>query len=174
MSGFFIAKPFIGLVFLAVMFTAYRLRNEMIADIIVAILLTSWIVGDTVVKAILLIDTNADILEIIYYIFARPWVYFYLFTLSGILAKIYFSRYYGVIISKTGIALILLEVLIISPVIAFKTNRFGEELFYAIYFGPGFYLDITFSILFYALYFKLLSNTKIDLKITPKNDPKDW
>ena len=71
----------------------------MIADIIV-ILLTSWIVGDTVVKAILLIDTNADILEIIYYIFARPWVYFYLFTLSGILAKIYFSRYYGVIISN--------------------------------------------------------------------------
>ena len=166
-----IIPTLITLGFIAGMFKAYSLRNEKIADILVVfhiwVFFLLGLVG-TLTSDFLTTTTKIGV------IFFNPSLYIKLFLFGGILAKTYFSKYYGIIILKIGIVLILFLNLIIYPAIwIYKINQ-TSYISISDIFNISFFLGNILLILFLVPYFKLISNTNINVSITSKNDPKDW
>ena len=88
------------------------------------------------------------------------------FIIGGFISSMYFSKYYGEIIIKCGIAFfILLALLSIIYSDMFMNQRVGVENFMTI-------LTNFAHIIFWTIYFNILSRTNISL--VSKNDPKNW
>jgi hypothetical protein len=160
----------ISLGFIAGMFKAYSLRNEKMGDILIAS--NVWVSILLILAGILTSDYIDTALKISL-IFFNPFLYINLFLFGGILAKTYFSKYYGNIILKIGIVILFLVSYVLYPVISiYVANQSGMSIFAN--FRITFFTGAIINILFFVPYFKLISNTNINVSITSKNDPKDW
>jgi hypothetical protein len=146
------------LIFVVLLFTkAFKQDNTRIANIL-ATIFSFWVWIDAIIRSVLLAD---------WFMFKdlfQPDFGGTFFVVGGIISTIYFSKYYGEIIIKFGIAIFTIRALIgIFEII--------EDIFYL----PAL-LTILSNVLiisFWFIYFKTLSS-KTDVSFVSKNDPKDW
>ena len=165
-----IIPTLISLGFIAGMFKAYSLRNEKMADILVVFNIWVFVLLGLVQTLTSDFLTTTQKIGVIFF---NPSLYINLFLFGGILAKTYFSKYYGIIILKIGIVIIFLVNYVVWPASSiYVANQMGKSIF--VFLHIYFFLGAIQNILFYVPYFKLISNTNINVSITSKNDPKDW
>jgi hypothetical protein len=165
-----IIPTLISLGFIAGMFKAYSLRNEKMADILVVSSIWFFVLLGLVGTLTSDILTTTQKIRAIFF---TPNLYINLFLFGGVLAKTYFSKYYGNIILKIGIVILFLTSYVFYPVASiYVANQLGKPIF--VFLHIYFFLGAIQTILFYVPYFKLISNTNINVSITSKNDPKDW
>lgn len=159
------------------MFKAYSQRNEKMGDILIAS--NVWFFILLRLAGILTsdfdeYDADIDTAIKISLIFSNPFLYINLFLFGGILAKTYFSKYYGNIILKIGIVILFLVAYVLYPVKSFYMANQFDDMSLFVFYRITFYIGAIINILFFVPYFKLISNTNINVSITSKNDPKDW
>ena len=147
------------LIFVFLLFIkAFKQDNTRIANILAAIF-SFWVWIDAITRSFLLADWSGfrDLFQ--------PDMGGTFFVVGGIISTIYFSKYYGEIIIKLGIAIFTIKALIgIFEII--------EDIFYL----PAL-LTILSNVLvisFWFIYLKTLSLKKTDVSFVSKNDPKNW
>jgi len=155
------------LAFVALLHTkVFKQDNTRIANIL-AIIFSLWLYIYQYIYAFIyrLNAFDSNIIGILYSFYATPLPSFgTLFVVGGIISTKYFSKYYGEIIKKFGIAILSIRALI--------------EIFKII--GDIFYFPFLLTILsnvliisFWFIYFKTLTS-KTNVSFVSKNDPKDW
>ena len=141
--------------------------NTEIANIL-AVIFSLWLYIYKYIYDVLygLSDFGFNIIGILFSFFTTPLPSFgTFFVVGGIISKIYFSKFYGEMIIKFGIAFLIINALF--------------EIFKLVSYYEG--LDIFVSVIpnvliitFWSMYLKSLRLQKINFSIVPKNDPKDW
>ena len=160
---FFILIPILlpPLVLIFFLFTkAFKKENKRTAHTL-AFIFSFWIYFYQTIIIFLYIDSS--IFSFLY--FSTP-SFGTFFVVGGIISTIYFSKYYGEIIIKAGIAIFTIQAL--YRILGIITD-FGSLLLFEVF------LNILI-ISFWILYFKILSlktNTN-NVSFVPKNDPKYW
>lgn len=136
----------------------FKQDNTRIANIL-AIIFSAWIYIFSIMNSFI---TGEYVL--LFILLFSPYSYGAFFVGGGIISTKYFSKYYGEIIIKFGIAFFTIGTLI--------------EIFKII--GDIFYFPVLLTILsnvliisFWFIYFKTLSS-KTNVSFVSKNDPKDW
>ena len=147
------------LIFVFLLFTkAFEQDNTGIANIL-AFVFSVWIYVFKIISSLLLAE-YALLLILLF----SPSSFGTFFVVGGIISISYFSKYYGEIIIKVGIAIFTITALIgIFEII--------EDIFYL----PAL-LTILSNVLimsFWFIYFKTLSS-KTSVSSVSKNDPKNW
>ena len=136
----------------------FKQDNTRIANIL-AIIFSAWIYIFSIMNSFI---TGAY--DLLFILLFSPYSYGAFFVVGGIISTKYFSKYYGEIIIKFGIAIFTIQALIgIFEII--------EDIFYL----PAL-LTILSNVLvisFWFIYFKTLSS-KTNVSFVSKNDPKDW
>jgi hypothetical protein len=112
-------------------------------------------------------DFGFNIIGILFSFYTTPLPSFgTFFVVGGIISKIYFSKHYGEIIIKFGIAFLIINAL-------FEIFK----LVFSYYDGLDIFVSVIPNVLiitFWSMYLKSLLLQKINFSIVPKNDPKDW
>lgn len=147
------------LIFVFLLFTkTFKQDNTRIANIL-AIVFSVWIFFFKIINSLFFAEY-----VLLFILLFSPYSYGAFFVVGGIISTKYFSKYYGEIIIKFGIAIFTIQALIgIFEII--------EDIFYL----PAL-LTILSNVLvisFWFIYFKTLSS-KTNVSFVSKNDPKDW
>ena len=147
------------LIFVFLLFTkAFKQDNTRIANIL-AIVFSVWIFVFKIINSLFFAEY-----VLLFILLFSPYSYGAFFVVGGIISTKYFSKYYGEIIIKFGIAIFTIQALIgIFEII--------EDIFYL----PAL-LTILSNVLvisFWFIYFKTLSS-KTNVSFVSKNDPKNW
>lgn len=147
------------LIFVFLLFTkTFKQDTTRIANIL-AIVFSVWIFVFKIINSLFFAEY-----VLLFILLFSPYSYGAFFVVGGIISTKYFSKYYGEIIIKFGIAIFTIQALIgIFEII--------EDIFYL----PAL-LTILSNVLvisFWFIYFKTLSS-KTNVSFVSKNDPKDW
>ena len=148
------------LVLIFFLFTkAFKKDNKRTANTL-AVIFSFWIFFYNILSSYFLTS------KLIFFIlFFSPPSYGTFFVVGGIISTIYFSKYYGEIIIKVGIAIFIIWALReISQII----GNFDSPILLL-----NIFLNI-FIISFWFIYFKTLSLKTNNISLVAKNDPKDW
>lgn len=147
------------LIFVFLVFTkAFKQDNTRIANIL-AIVFSVWIYVFNIINSLFLAEY-----VLLFILLFSPYSYGAFFVVGGIISTKYFSKYYGEIIIKFGIAIFTISTLI-------EIFKIIEGIFYF-----PVLLTILSNVLiisFWFIYFKTLSS-KTNVSLVSKNDPKDW
>ena len=147
------------LIFVFLLFTkAFKQDNTGIANIL-AIVFSVWIYVFKIINSLFLAEY-----VLLFILLFSPYSYGAFFVVGGIISTKYFSKYYGEIIIKFGIAIFTIGTLI-------GIFKIIEDIFYF-----PVLLTILSNVLiisFWFIYFKTLSS-KTNVSFVSKNDPKDW
>ena len=158
---FFILIPILSppLVLIFFLFTkAFKKENKRTAHTL-AFIFSFWIYFYEIIKSFLFTDSF-----IFSFLFFSTPSFGTFFVVGGIISTIYFSKYYGEIIIKFGIAIFTISTLI-------EIFKIIEGIFYF-----PVLLTILSNVLiisFWFIYFKTFSS-KTNVSLVSKNDPKDW
>ena len=138
---------------------AFKKDNKRAANTL-AVIFSFWIFFYNILNSYFLAD------NIIFFIlfFSLP-LYGTFFVVGGIISTIYFSKYYGEIIIKVGIATHTIWSLV--EILEIIVN----------FYSPTLLLNVFINILiisFWFIYFKTLSLKTDNISLVAKNDPKDW
>lgn len=159
---FFILIPILSapLVLIFFLFTkAFKKENKRTAHTL-AFIFSFWIYFYEIIKSFLFTDSF-----IFSFLFFSTPSFGTFFVVGGIISTIYFSKYYGEIIIKAGIAIFTIQASyqILGIITDFDSSLLLFEVF----------LNILI-ISFWILYFKILSLKTNNVSFVPKNDPKYW
>tara|TARA_B100001057_G_C22313157_1_gene742841 strand:+ start:26 stop:556 length:531 start_codon:yes stop_codon:yes gene_type:complete len=147
------------LIFVVLLFSkAFKQDNTGIANIL-AIVFSVWIYVFKIIDSLFFAEY-----VLLFIILFSPYSYGTSFVVGGIISSKYFSKYYGEMIIKFGIAIISIWTLI-------EIFKIIEDIFYF-----PVLLTILSNVLiisFWFIYFKTLSS-KTNVSLVSKNDPKDW
>ena len=147
------------LIFVFLVFTkAFKQDNTRIANIL-AIVFSVWIYVFNIINSLFLAEY-----VLLFILLFSPYSYGAFFVVGGIISTKYFSKYYGEIIIKFGIAIFTISTLI-------EIFKIIEGIFYF-----PVLLTILSNVLiisFWFIYFKTFSS-KTNVSLVSKNDPKDW
>lgn len=147
------------LAFVVLLYTkVFKQDNTRIANII-AIIFSAWLYLWHIMSSFI---TGTYVL--LFILLFSPYSYGFFFVVGGIISTKYFSKYYGEIIIKFGVAIFTIATLIGIFLII-------EDIFYF----PVLLniLSYVLIISFWFIYFKTLSS-KTNVSFVSKNDPKDW
>ena len=142
--------------------------NTNIANIL-AVIFSLWLYIHKYIYDVLygLSDFGFNIIGILFSFYTTPLPSFgTFFVVGGIISKIYFSKYYGEIIIKFGIAFLIINVLIEIFNLVFSYYD-GLDIFVRV-------IPNVLIITFWSMYLKSFRLQKINFSFVPKNNPKDW
>jgi hypothetical protein len=147
------------LVFVVLLFTkAFKQDNTRIANTL-ATVFSFWIYVFKITKSFILAEYAT-----LFVLLFSPYSFGTFFVVGGIISTIYFSKYYGEIIIKFGIAIFIIGAL-------FEIFKMVEDIFYF----PALLIILSNILLisFWFIYFKTLSSNSNTSSVS-KNDPKNW